>query len=646
MALHAFIVMPFGVKEGINFDAVYRDYVKPALDEEYEVFRAGEELRAGEIRPEMLQELLLADLVIADLSTDNPNVWYQLGVRHALRAGGVILIQGAREHQPFDAFTEGKLRYHLKDGLPDPAFLKQNKAALSAMAKATMAVWHGGKSSPVYSYLPNLRENDWKSLRMGEGNEFWKKHEDWEHRIKVAEQKMRPGDIIVPAGEAPVHALQLEAYRRAGKSLVRLGQFTFALEQFEKALTIDPEDLESLQQKGILLGRLNKHEEARTLLAELVEKHPESAETVAFLGRLERDAWVGSWHKDGRSPEEMRKDAASANAVLRTAIKAYTKGFILDPSHYCSGINAATLIELLCHLTGDESQIPLCAAMEGGIRWCIQSALSKESPQEKDYWARVTMGDLELLLSDTDTVERAYKDALAVVGEDWFALDSSRQRLLILRDLGFRPDQVRAAIQIFDQALDKLRPPVQYGKVFLFSGHMIDAPGRAEPRFPPEKEAVAARAMARHLDDFGASSGDLAICGGACGGDLLFAEACLERGLQLEIYIPFQEPMFLRESVDFAGDEWRERYYEVKNDTRTKLLIMPDELGGLPPKANAYERNNLWQLYSALAWGGEKVRFVCLWNGKGGDGPGGTRHMYDEVLKRSGKVSVIDTNML
>ena len=61
-----------------------------------------------------------------------------------------------------------------------------------------------------------------------------------------------------------------------------------------------------------------------------------------------------------------------------------------------------------------------------------------------------------------------------------------------------------------------------------------------------------------------------------------------------------------------------------------------------PTSVNPYERNNLWLLYTALSMGPEKVRFICLWDGKGRDGPGGTKHMYDEVLKRSGQVRVID----
>jgi hypothetical protein len=103
-------------------------------------------------------------------------------------------------------------------------------------------------------------------------------------------------------------------------------------------------------------------------------------------------------------------------------------------------------------------------------------------------------------------------------------------------------------------------------RVFLFSGHMIDAKGRETPRFPPEKERVAANAIAAVLDEFGACDRDLGITEGACGGDLLFAEALLERGGALELRLPFDEPTFLRESVDFEKapsplpDRWHQRF--------------------------------------------------------------------------------------
>ncbi|HBL11573.1 MAG TPA: hypothetical protein DD379_09230, partial [Cyanobacteria bacterium UBA11162] len=86
--------MPFGRKKGpdgrwIDFNRIYQDLIKPALEEAgFESFRADEEAVSGDILTDMFQELLLADLVLADLSIDNANVFYELGIRHALRKRG------------------------------------------------------------------------------------------------------------------------------------------------------------------------------------------------------------------------------------------------------------------------------------------------------------------------------------------------------------------------------------------------------------------------------------------------------------------------------------------------------------------------------------------------------------------------------
>jgi hypothetical protein len=189
---------------------------------------------------------------------------------------------------------------------------------------------------------------------------------------------------------------------------------------------------------------------------------------------------------------------------------------------------------------------------------------------------------------------------------------------------------------------DKTAAPPR--KVLLFSGHMIDGPGRKEPRFPAAKEPVAADAIAKALDALDAGPGDLAICGAACGGDLLFAEASLERGLRLELYIPFEEREFLAASVDIANADWRPRFFAAKS--HASLHVTPDELGPLPPGQDAYERNNLWMLEAASRFGAEKVEFICLWNGKGGDGPGGTRHLMEEVSRRAGRTHWLDTTQL
>jgi hypothetical protein len=180
-------------------------------------------------------------------------------------------------------------------------------------------------------------------------------------------------------------------------------------------------------------------------------------------------------------------------------------------------------------------------------------------------------------------------------------------------------------------------------KVVLFSGHMIDAPGREKPRFPPDKEPVAASAIGAALQDLDIDAQDLCICGGACGGDLLFAEAALGRGARLEIYIPFDEATFLEKSVAFAHRNWRARFFAAK--TRASLHVQPLELGP-PAGEDPYERNNRWMLGAASRFGPDRVDFVCLWNGEGGDGPGGAQHMMEEVRNRGGRTVWLDTKKL
>src|SRR5690242_16779133 len=136
MKPHAFVAMPFGSKPGpdsqlIDFNRIYTEYIQPSLEAAgMEVFRADQEQRAGDIITDMFQELLIADLVVADLTIDNPNVWYELGVRHALRARGIILVCGGRTSTAFDLYSQCKLRYGLKEGAPDPETLKRDQQNL------------------------------------------------------------------------------------------------------------------------------------------------------------------------------------------------------------------------------------------------------------------------------------------------------------------------------------------------------------------------------------------------------------------------------------------------------------------------------------------------------------------------------------
>lgn len=520
----AFAAMPFGIKPGadgkpIDFNRVYREYIAPALDAAgLESFRADEEIRAGDIKTDMFQELLVAELTI-----DNPNVWYELGVRHALRARGVVIVSGGQT-TAFDLYTDRKLRYGLKDGGPDPATLEDDKQKLTDMIRATMQSWRGRKISPVYSLMPNLEEPDWKSLRIGDVREFWEKYDKWENGLELARRGGRIGDVLVLAEEAPVAAFRADAWINAGEALRRAERFKFALEHLEKGLEIEPDSIRGLREKGICLQRLalggipgHSLDRAREHFGNALKLYPTDPETWALLGRVDKDAWVAAWRQPGKTPDEMRDEAAYQDALLRAAIDSYSRGFRANPGHYYSGINALTLMHLARHLTQDKRYDNDIDPMAGALRFA-----AKGEPDAKQYyWSYTTLADLEVLVGTPQAVTDAYKEAIAKNERDWFSLNSSRAQLQILEDLRFRPETVGVAIAVSDRAIGRLTKPDdrwEPRQVMLFSGHMMDAPNRASPRFPPAKETAAAQAIEAELDRLGADAGDLSFCQAAAGG--------------------------------------------------------------------------------------------------------------------------------
>jgi tetratricopeptide (TPR) repeat protein len=658
MSLHVFVAMPFGIKAAddgrlIDFDRVYAELIRPALESVgLKVLRADEEQGAGDIRADLFQELLMADLVVADLTLDNPNVWYELGVRHTLRTRGVILVQGPRATQPFDIYTDRKLAYHVQDGAPDPKTLAADIAALAAMARNTLNAWRGRKTSPVYSLLPNLEEPDWRRLRVGNALEYWENHDEWATRIEVARNANHPEDILVLADEAPATPLRVEAHLKAGEALRRMEHFNFALEQCDLALNFAPDNHEATCQRGVCLQRLGRTDEARATYKKLIAHDQDDIDAWELLGRLDKEEWVNAWRIPGHTPEQMRSDAAYEDALLRDTIHSYSTAFRTCPGHYLSGINAVMMMHVYRELTGDARYASEAAAMAGGVAW----AASCERDDANRFWALANLGGLAIIDQDPAAVGTAFREAIAHADNDWLALEATYKHIALLAHLGFRPDNVSMALATLERAMLRLKPPTsrrQPDKVFLFSGHMIDRPDRAEPRFPADKEPIAAARIDELLDNLGAGPNDLAFAQGAAGGDILFAEACLARGVPFQMLLPLEEPDFIEASIlpSANGEAWRRRYLALRDKLTLPPRIMPDELGPLPcdrdgREMDAFERCNLWLLYSALTQGLSRVRFICLWNGGGGDGTGGTAHMVREVKRRTGQVSWLDTRQL
>jgi hypothetical protein len=180
-------------------------------------------------------------------------------------------------------------------------------------------------------------------------------------------------------------------------------------------------------------------------------------------------------------------------------------------------------------------------------------------------------------------------------------------------------------------------------RVLLFSGHMVDRPDRLTPRFPARFVPSARSALARELDSLSVQAADRAVTGGASGGDLLFAEQCLARGLRLDLFLPFRRERFVETSVLPGGREWLGLFDSVVEHPRTALHVGSPASGS---EEDAYVHCNLAMLERAIELAHGPIDLVCMWDGETGDGPGGTEHMVKVVRTRGGRVHWIDTRAL
>ncbi|MCB9098000.1 MAG: hypothetical protein H6632_00560 [Anaerolineales bacterium] len=663
---HAFVVMPFGRKQGpdgrwIDFDSIYYDLIKPAVEAAgFESFRADQESVSGDILTDMFQELLLADMVIADLSIDNANVFYELGVRHAVRKRGLVHIQSGRPYLPFDIFNVRTIPYQIdKNGRPDPDHIEKDKQAITKITRETWASDIDRVHSPIFNLLDGLAEPDRKTLRTPLATGFWREYNEWRERVTISQRQKRIGDILLLTEEIRNPLIREEAISEAGRAMRGLGRFELALQQYRHGLEINPRNNEFRREESFHLNRLNRTDEAIVKLERLLQDDPKDIEAMSFLGRIYKQMWTETW-EDIKDENQRLIEAFNALHWLIKAVHTYLVGYRLDQNNYYPGINALSLAMLVDAMASQNNLTddPDVEAIRGDlpkIKGAVQFALENRTEKDTtDYWALVSLAELQVSIAeDPVKISRAYKKALTAARKNVYNLKSALSQLKLLQSLGFRPEYVQAGIDAIRGELDRIHheeesidvggfpdPP----QVFIFSGHPIDPSSRAEPRFPPAMEKEVRDRIGKALDKFEADRHDLAVtCGAAAGGDIIFIEVCLERDMTVEVHLPFEEARYIQRSVSYAGDHWIERFYNIRNNANVKIWLQPDYLGRVKFGDNMYERNERWALYSSFIHGIDRMRLIALWDGLMDDNPGGPDKMIDRVRQLGGITEHLNT---
>ncbi|HBL13980.1 MAG TPA: hypothetical protein DD379_21825, partial [Cyanobacteria bacterium UBA11162] len=409
------------------------------------------------------------------------------------------------------------------------------------------------------------------------------------------------------------------------------------------------------------LSRLKQFDEAIVRLESLLKDEPTNIDAISYLASIYTETWRDDWFYIPDEQERLIAAYESAH-LLKKAIETYFKAYRLDQNHYSAGINALLLLSVLDHLAQQNSKDSetdveekglrqQLLMLQGAVQFSLESAVTRDATDAQAFMA---LGDFAVCTAqDPKQVTRAYKKALTLLWNNKFVLKCTLYQLAQLKLLLFRPEYVQAAISVLQAELTRLEHQEQVvavpldrepPQVILFSGHMIDSPNRPQPRFPAAMEGEAKQKIEEVLDKLNPAANSLAIAPGiACGGDILFIESCLQRNMKIEVFLPFEPAKFIQDSVSFVDGDWVERYYKIQNHPDVTINLQPERLGQVPEGENAYERNNRWALYSTLMYGIERVRLIVLWNGKGGDAPGGTGDMVQQVRQLGGIVEHIDT---
>ncbi|WP_149274912.1 tetratricopeptide repeat-containing protein [Pareuzebyella sediminis] len=665
--MEAFIVRPFGVKNEIDFDEVEQKLILPALLRAgIKGYTTGKVLEAGNIRQDMFQFLLTSDLVIADISIHNANVFYELGIRHALRAAKTILIRCSKDQVPFDLKTDRYLSY-------DEAKPELQIDILEESIKQTMNSER--PDSPVFLMLPKLKSQN--------PEYFLAVPADFSKEVFIAHKMKHSGKLALLAAEACFFAWQLPALRMIGDIQFELNLHADAKQTWEIIQKLRPNDTETNERLATIYQRLESHElgqhnyelankflaKSELAIKRLFEqfKHlprDKKAEAFALKARNEKAKWITRW--TDVEPEKREREAIRSS-FLEDAYKSYSSGYQEDLNHFYSGVNALGLLKTIILLaerksavwkskfeTDQKAEYALAEYNNEFDELSVtvrRSLMAKKEALDRDGkanpWVDITYADLTLLTSNNaERVANLYATALELGPH--FNYDAALRQLLIYKKLGIMSENVEAALGEFKGGLENEELKID-DEVIMFTGHMIDAEDRKEPRFPKDREAEVRKKIKAAVEAIRKASPEknfLGISGGACGGDILFLEVCKELGIEMKMYLALPAEKYIVESVQFAGNNWVKRFYELYEDKNTEIDILAEtkELPvWLQEKKNYsfWERNNLWLLNTALSFGGRHLNLVAVWDGKGGDGPGGTEHMIKEIKRRGALSEVI-----
>jgi len=429
MRPQCFVLVPFGRKADqtgqiVDFDLVYFNLIVPAMESAGIGPVRRDDLSASEpvTRP-LFERLLISDYVLADLSAGSPDVYYDLGIRHALHRSGTILIAREGIAIPFDVAAVRVFRYHLNDfGRPE-----NTKAFVDHLLRSAR------EESPVYQVLnldpPKASVDELARIsieRTDRGAGAGWKRRISQARFEGTEELRRLESEMTNV--APEVLLELfKAYRLVGA----WAEAVALADRLPPSVAASPTVQEQL---AMALNRTGQAARAEAILHGLLRNQGPSSETYGMLGRVYKDKWRAA------------TDNQAAREALNLAIDSYVKGFEADWRDFYPGINALTLMDIRGESDSRiEEMVPV-------VRYAVKRKLAKTSPE---YWPLATLLELEVLANSLEAAGQVLAQIDSTNAAGW-QRESTAHNLRLIRGACERRDSDTLWIAAIEKHLSEL----------------------------------------------------------------------------------------------------------------------------------------------------------------------------------------------
>jgi hypothetical protein len=429
----------------LDLDKSYKNMIKPAVQAAgLECIRADEIVHSGLIDVPMYEQLLKADVVVADLSTSNKNAFYELGVRHALRPYmTVVIAEDGIKTFPFDVNHVAVRQYHhLGEDIGFDEVMRFREALTQAIVEI-MKKNPRHEDSPVYAFLkgltpPSIAAMVQAAVQTAGAMEFGTE----------ATARMDVSPASEPAaGTHSVLMQQVDEAQKKGdfetaKNLLTVVRNAMKPRDVETAQGVSrPEDPYILHRLALATHKSKQPtpeaalKEARDLLSVLSPHTSNDTETLGLWGSVHKHLWGLS-----KNP-----------ADLDEAVRGYRRGFYLRNDYY-NGINLAYLLNIRAanHVDSAEAIADYVQArrvrsevLELCEEWLksnplpadldVDSQAGKEDRRSR-YWVLATMAEAHLGLGNETKSQELFKEAVAIAPEPWM-IESTQEQMKNLKPL-------------------------------------------------------------------------------------------------------------------------------------------------------------------------------------------------------------------